>query len=438
MDIDKLQQQASSWLETVLGWLASPQFYAQVGGIVIAVLVAKILAKLLVSKVTLLQVEPQDGTAVKLRRFLYSCRDLLFPILVVAALSITVMTCDAALNASWLVRMAQGLAVVLVLYAIINRFIRHPIINTLCRWVGLPVAALQTFGFLDDTTAWLDTVAFSVGNIRISVLALIKAAVFGGILFWLGRTSTSAGQKAIRGQQAIDIQTRELVAKFLEIAIFFIVAILLLNILGLDLTALAVFGGALGVGLGFGLQQIASNFISGIIILLERSLKIGDYIELEDGRAGVLTEINMRSSALATYDGKDIMVPNEKFITTRFINWTKSDPHQRYEVPFSVSYETDIHRVPALIEEAVARHPAVLKQPVPPDCELRGFGEKGVNFAVEFWVSGIDDGKNKFSSDVHFLIWDALKSANISMPPSRPEAQIAEDSFVRKLKEKSP
>ncbi|HMT14835.1 MAG TPA: mechanosensitive ion channel, partial [Aestuariivirga sp.] len=191
---------------------------------------------------------------------------------------------------------------------------------------------------------------------------------------------------------------------------------LLLNILGLDLTALAVFGGALGVGLGFGLQQIASNFISGIIILLERSLKVGDYIEMEDGKAGILREINMRSSSLATFDGKDIMVPNEKFITEKFVNWTKTDPQQRYEVPFSVSYDTDLNRVPDLIAAAVAKHPRVLKTPEPPDCELRGFGDSAVNFAVEFWVEGIDDGKNKFSSDVHFLIWNALRDEGIAMP----------------------
>ena len=135
------------------------------------------------------------------------------------------------------------------------------------------------------TTA-LDSVAFQAGNIRISLLALSKAALFGGILFWLGRTSSNAGQKVIRDQQSVDVQTRELAAKALEIAVFAVVGLLLLNILGLDLTALAVFGGALGVGLGFGLQQIASNFISGIILLLERSLKLGDFIELEDGKSG--------------------------------------------------------------------------------------------------------------------------------------------------------
>jgi small-conductance mechanosensitive channel len=338
---------------------------------------------------------------------------------VVAVLAAAVAGLDASVGSSWLVRIAQSLGVVYLLYATINRFITHPIVNVLCRWIGIPLAALQVFGYFDEFTAGLDTVAFSAGNIRISALALAKAAIFGGILFWLGRLSTNAGQKVIRDQQAIDIQTRELGAKVLEIAIFFIVALLLLNILGLDLTTLAVFGGAIGVGLGFGLQQIASNFISGIIILLERSLKVGDYIELEDGKAGVLKEINMRSSSLATFDGKDIMVPNERFITTRIVNWTRTDPHQRYELPFAVAYDADLHKVPPLVVKAIAKHPLVLKSPAPPECDFSGFGELGVNFVAKFWVEGMDEGKNSFSSDVHFLLWDALKAGGVKIAPRK-------------------
>jgi small-conductance mechanosensitive channel len=258
-------------------------------------------------------------------------------------------------------------------------------------------------------------------------------------LFWLGRASSNAGQKVIREQQAVDIQTRELAAKALEIVVFAIFGLLLLNILGLDLTTLAVFGGALGVGLGFGLQQIASNFISGIILLLERSLKLGDYIQLEDGKAGTLKQMNMRSSILSTFDGKDIMVPNDKFITTSFTNWTNDDPRQRYEVEFAVAYDTDLHKVPPLIVKAVSAHEQVLREPEEPDVELRSFGDNGVNFAVEFWVDGIDDGKNKFTSEIRFLIWDAVKKAGISMPFPQREIRIlgATPDVAKAKKEKS-
>jgi small-conductance mechanosensitive channel len=275
-------------------------------------------------------------------------------------------------------------------------------------------------------SGFLDGISLEAGNIRISLYFLIKAAIAAGFLFWLGRISSNVGQKVIQGQESPDVSTRELFVKLFEIAMYFGIFVLLLQVLGLDLTALTVFGGALGVGLGFGLQQIASNFISGMILLIERSMSAGDFIELEDGKAGIIKDINMRSTTLETFDGKEIMVPNEKFITAPFINWTRDDPRQRYEVEFTVAYDTDMHQVPPMIEAAVLKHPRVLREPEEPDCEFRGFGDSGVNFAVEFWVDGLDDGPNKFSSDVLFLVWDALQEANITIPFPQREVRMIE------------
>ena len=346
--------------------------------------------------------------------------------------------CLAAVGSAWLVRIAQSVGVVGVLYAAINRFITHSLVRVAAIYVGIPIATLQVFGWWDETSAFLDGVSLEVGNIRISLYFLAKAAVFGGLLFWLGRLSTTAGQRAIRNQKDLDKATKELFAKLFEIVLFIIVFILLLQILGLDLTALTVFGGALGVGLGFGLQQIASNFISGIIILLERSLGVGDYIEMEDGKAGILKELNMRSSTLETFDGKEIMVPNEKFITTSFINWTRDDPRQRFEVEFSVAYESDIHEVIRLVTEAVSKHKSVLTDPEPPDTELRGFGDSGVDLAVEFWSKGLDDGKNKFTAEILLVIWDTLKANNISIPFPQREVRVLGDAPKLAIKRKKP
>jgi small-conductance mechanosensitive channel len=437
VNLETLQANALGWLEVLKGWLASPQFYAQVIAVVALWILAKILAKQLLARVPILREEPTEGRLLRYQRLLYSCRNLVEPLLFVVLMAAAAAVADQALGASWLIRIAQSLALVRLLHALIMRFLPNPVINSAARWISLPIAAIYALGYFDQFTAALDSVAFAAGNIRISALAIAKAALFGGILFWLGRQSSNAGQKVIRDQQTIDIQTRELAAKALEIGVFAIAAILLLNVLGLDLGALAVFGGALGVGLGFGLQQIASNFISGIILLLERSMKLGDYIELEDGKAGTLKQMNMRSSVLGTFDGKDILVPNEKFITTQFTNWTNEDPRQRYEVEFSVAYDTDLHKVPPLIVKALLAHEQVLKEPEEPDVELRSFGDNGVNFAVEFWVNGIDDGKNKFTSEIRFLIWDALKAAKIRMPKQVPTAPLALDILPRKGREKS-
>jgi small-conductance mechanosensitive channel len=172
--------------------------------------------------------------------------------------------------------------------------------------------------------------------------------------------------------------------------------------------------------LGFGLQQIASNFISGIIILLERSLKLGDFIELEDGKAGTLRALNMRSTTLETFDGKEIMVPNEKFITTKVTNWTHSDPRQRYEVNFAVSYDQDPRRVREVVVKAVAACHGILKDPGPPACEIKGFGEYGINMVAKFWVHGVDDGANSYTSDVAEAIWVALNDAGLGFARMKP------------------
>ena len=192
--------------------------------------------------------------------------------------------------------------------------------------------------------------------------------------------------------------------------------LLLLSIMGIDLTAVAVLGGALGVGIGLGLQQIAANFISGIILLVEGQTTVGDYVELDGGEAGTIVKMTARACIMETFDGKWIVVPNEHFITTRVVNYSDQGSANRYEVAFSVSYDTDINLVPDLVGKAVAALPFVLTKPEAPDVELRGFGERGIDFAVEYWLNGIDDGRNKYASKVLFAIWNALKAAGVDIP----------------------
>jgi small-conductance mechanosensitive channel len=440
MNLQQLKSQGMAVLDKLIEWGLSPQFYAQVGAIVVAWLAARIAAKLVLTKMSVFHTEPAEGPMFKPRQWIFASSGLVRPLLTVLTLAVGVAGVQATVGTAWLVRLAQSVAVISVLYAAINQFIKHPLVKTAAIWIAIPIATLKVFGWLDQAIGLMDSAALSVGNIRISLFMLFKAAIAGAFFFWLGRMSNDAGKKVIRKQDALDVPTRELFAKLFEIALFFIIFILLLQVMGLNLSTLAVFGGALGVGLGFGLQQIASNFISGIILLLERSLGVGDYIELEDGKAGVLKTLNMRSSTLETFDGKEIMVPNEKFITTRFINWTRDDPRQRYEVDFSVSYDSDLHAVKKMVEGAVMSHPMVLDDPEKPDCELRKFGDSGVEFAVEFWVSGLDDGKNKFSSDVLFLIWDVLKENNIKIPFPQRDVHIVSDQAKLKIngKQKNP
>ncbi len=422
------QDTGNAVLTELIGWLTSPQFYAQIGAIFGCIFAAWFLGRLLKQKVSWFVAPPEDGAKwLKFRQYVFALSDLLFPFLCYVLLGFAVDIVQSAVGASWLVKLARGASVIFLLYSAINRFITNPMLRTALLYIGIPVATLQVFEYLDEATAFLDSISMQAGNIRISLYFLIKAAIAGSFFFWLGSISNRSGQNAIRSQDALDRPTQELFAKLFQIALFAGIFVLLLQVLGLDLTALAVIGGAIGVGIGFGLQQIASNFISGIILLVERTIHVGDYIELEDGRSGTLSELNMRSATLETYDGKEIMVPNEKFITTTFVNWTRDDPRQRYEIEFSVAYDTDIRKIPDLMIAAVAKHPLVLSEPERPDCELRGFGDSGINFAVEFWIEGIDDGKNKVKSDLLFIVWETLRDNAITIPYPQREIRIIED-----------
>lgn len=421
-----------TWIEesrvALAAWLTSPQFYVQLAAIVAAVSLAGLAASILRSKAAIPEA-PDTGPWLAFRRFLHRAQDLFFPILAVLLLGVAVDVGMEMVGRTWLIRLAQSLAVVALLYSIITRFIHDWLVTGLLKWVGIPLATLYAFGWLDDLTTYLDGISIQVGNIHVTAYAIGRTFFFGIILFWLGRISSSTGKQVIRANPRLDVPTREVAAKLFEVGLFVVLAIILLQVMGVNLTALAVFGGAFGIGLGLGLQQIAANFISGIIILLDRSITINDYVELEDGRAGVIRELNMRYATLTTYDGKDIMVPNETFVTTAFTNWTHHDPRQRYNLEFSVAYRTDIPAMLTIVRDVVASHPQVLQPPdVPdydaPDAEIHSFGDSGINIEVEFWIVGVDEGPNGVCADLRLMIWMALREHGIEMPFPQREVTI--------------
>lgn len=293
----------------------------------------------------------------------------------------------------------------------------------------MPILFFYLTGILDNIISILDAMKIEVGGIKLTVYGVLRTLVLGSILFWLGRVSNKVGQTIIRQQASLDIKSRELFAKLFEIVLFFIISVLILKLMGINLTALAVFGGAVGVGLGFGLQAIASNFISGVIIIMDKSVSVGDYIEMEDGKSGLVTQLNLRSTTLETFDGKDIVIPNEKFITSAFTNWTHKNSKQRYRIDFSVAYNTDVRSMVPLIKEAVAQHPQVLsgeERPIEerPDCEIDSFGDNGINMFVEFWIEGIDDGKNRVGGDLYLIILETLQANHIEIPFPQRDVRI--------------
>lgn len=398
-------------------WLLSPAAWSQFGLLIAAYVLALIVNKALTPRISNLLTPAADSDTVlsKGRRFVLIFLPLLLPLLAYGFTAMGEQVTRSLFGSGAVIAFGKRVFLFLAARALAKNIISDPFLRLLAKYVLVPAAALYALGILDDAVAALEATVVSLGNISFSALALVRGIIAGSLLFWLGQWSNSQSANYIE-QQPMRPAIRQLSAKAAEFAIFGIAFLLLMNIMGIDLGTLAVLGGAVGVGLGFGLQKIASNFISGVILLLEGQATVGDYVELDGGEAGTIIKMTARATFLETYDGRWIVVPNEDFITTRVVNYSDSGSANRLEVPFSVSYDTDINQIPAIIEAAVSKHPGVLKEPEKPDCELRGFGDSGIDFAVEFWVEGIDDGKNRYSSDVLFLIWNALKENDIEIP----------------------
>lgn len=415
-------QQAIQYFElsrdAIIKWIINPAAIAQFGFLIVAFFLAYFVTKNFIPRLTRLLTPNQNTSNIltKVMNFFILLLPLLLPVLAYIFIGISEGITRSLFGAGDVIAFGKRAFMFLAAQIFITKIIYSPFLKTLGKYILLPISILFVFGILTPVIHYLDTANIKIGTINFSLLAIIRGIVFGIILFWLGRWSKEQTTQYIRAQKDMRVPTRELASKAVELSIFGGCFLLLMSIMGINLSTLAVLGGAIGVGLGFGLQKIASNFISGIILLLEGQATVGDYIELDGGESGVIIKMLSRATILETFDGKWIVVPNEDFITTRIINWSDAGSGNRYTVNFTVDYETDINKVPEIIKAAVATHPAVLTKPEKPDCELCSFGDSGVNFCVEFWVEGIDDGKNKYKSDVLFLIWNALKDNNIKIP----------------------
>lgn len=400
--------------------LSDPGYYWQV-----AVVVAAALLGWLISS-RLRRLGAPHG---RLQRALTRWERLLRPWLTLLFLLVAAALCRLIWGHDGVVRGALLLNVLWLIESTIRHLQVGLIAAPMLRLLVFPLISLHMLGWLSPINTALTAMSIQVGNLHLTVSGLLRVLVFGALLFWAGWMANTAGMNAIRGAQRLDLRSREVVAKLFQILLGVVVVMLLLQVMGINLTALAVFGGALGVGLGFGLQSIASNFVSGLIILFDRSLSVGDYVEITDGQCGYVRELTLRYTTLESFDGKDILVPNDTFITTPFTNWTHQNHKQRYRVEFSVAYATDIRALCELMRKVVASHPQVISGPqVPmeerPDCEIDSFGDSGVNMFIEFWMDGIDDGRNRVGGDLLLLIFEALREKGIEIPFPQREVRL--------------
>lgn len=316
----------------------------------------------------------------------------------------------------------------LVTLFLLLRFIRifsnNNFITNLAGLFLIPALLLETFGLLDTTIEYLDFYALTVGTVRISIYLVVKAIVVLLIVFWLSSLINNKSKALVNKNKNIKSSTKGIVNKFIDIIVYSAVFIILLKTLGFDMTTFAVLGGAIGVGIGFGLQKIASNFISGIILLFEKSVEVGDIVEIDNGGIyGTIKHFSGRYTLVEAMDGKEIMIPNEDFIIGRVTNWTYSNNRARIKIDVRVSYKDDLEKVVELLLECAKENPRCLDYPEP-ECYIDEFGEYDIKITLFFWISDILAGRLSPKSDVIMRIWNKFKEHDIEIPVPQREVLV--------------
>lgn len=285
-------------------------------------------------------------------------------------------------------------------------------------------------GWLIPIQDFLDQpeLTYNFGKYQLSFYIVLQSVlvivVIAWVTYWLSRLTERRVERMIN----VHPSSRSLIQKISIIALYIVAGLLTMNVIGIDFTSLSIIGGAIGIGLGFGLQKIASNFISGLILLFERSVKVGDLIEMQDGTLGFVRKNSARYTLIETTNMREIMIPNEKFIIDQVINWTLSNKQGRLDISIGVSYNSDLELVQRILLEAAAAHPAALQDPAP-QCQLRKFGDYSVQFMLLIWISDVTVSRNQTQSEIMFDIWHRFKAAGIEIPYPQQELTIKSGSL---------
>ena len=400
--------------QRLVEYLGQPWFVYQILIVAALIVVALIVAR---------RLEPaleQHARAVKdnraMLRIIATLLRRLDWILVVVLLSIALVVVRSLTwpSRTYLISIALSLAFAWLAISVLSRIIRNRAVARMVAIVVWIYVAAFILGITDDAAAFLDSVGFSVGAVRITALLLIKAVVVLGVTLWLAVAIGSFLENRIQRSEELTPSLRVLIGKLLKISLIVLAAVVAMSGLGIDLTAFTIFSGAVGVGIGFGLQKVVSNFISGIIILMDRSIKPGDTISLGE-TFGWIRELRARFVSVVTRDGREYLIPNEDFITREVINWSFSNELVRLDVEFGVSYDSDPHQVSELAIEA-ARGVDRVDPSRDPVCWMTGFGDSSLDFILRFWIRDPQNGLANIRGKVLLALWDAFKANAIAIP----------------------
>ncbi|MBF0250879.1 MAG: mechanosensitive ion channel [Alphaproteobacteria bacterium] len=291
------------------------------------------------------------------------------------------------------------------------------------------LAALDIVGLLDPTLAFLDKLALNIGEFRLSLLLVAKGIIALVVFLWLANWAAKVVETRLRHFSQLTPSQRVLFGKLARVLFVTMAILITLNSTGIDLTALAVFSGALGLGIGFGLQKVAANLLSGVILLLDRSVKPGDVVAVNNSY-GWINTIGARYVSVVTRDGIEHLIPNEHLISTPVENWSYSDNLVRLRLPVGISYESDVKKAIALAEQAGGEFERILKNP-PIKCLLRGFGDNAVNLELRVWVNDPQRGVSNIKSEIYLRMWDLFHENNIDFPYPQTDIHVKGPVNVR-------
>jgi small-conductance mechanosensitive channel len=411
--VDRLLEQAKAWYELSLGYLSSPEVLFQLGIIVIAIVPAWLLSGLVEKKIES-AVRRIRGMPGLLRVIVAFLRRLQW-LFIAAFLGIAYV---AIRIAGWpensnLIHGAMLLSAAWLVISAVSRIMRRKTFAKFFALIAWVYVAALLLGVTDDIRAILDSAMIPV--VDISLWRVISSLIAIGILLWASLKLGNVLDGRIQTVEDLTPSLRVLLGKITRISLMVFAVLIGMQLLDLNLTALTVLSGAIGVGIGFGLQKVVSNFISGIIILMDESIKPGDTITLGD-TFGWIRELRARFVSVVTRDGREYLIPNEDFITTQVVNWSFSNNYVRLDVPFGVSYDSDPHEVIRLAKKAAAAVDRVDAVYQPPVCWMTEFGDSSINFLLRFWIDDPQRGLTNIRGTVLLALWDTFKAHGIKIP----------------------
>jgi small-conductance mechanosensitive channel len=422
--LQNLQMRLEFWLLNEVFTLAS---LLQIFLIALVFAASYLLAKPLAKRLAASLGEHQTWDP-RLKRLLSELPDLIFPALALFGLLLAMAGVDSVGLSSAFVSSAASLtAAWIIIRAGASLLASREAARTLAIVVWI-LAALNILGLIGYSADLLDSIGFRLAERRITLLMITKAVILLVFLLWLVRLASRFLVGRIERSTILTPSIKVLAEKSLKIALIAAVFLLTLDFVGVDLTAFAVFTGAVGVGVGFGLQKVISNLISGFILLMDRSIKPGDVIEL-DQTFGWVTSLGARYVALSTRDGKEWLIPNEDLITQRVINWSYSNKLLRLPLKFGVSYHSDVRKAMELAVQAGGSVNRVIKDPAPV-CRLTGFGDSSVEMELRVWISDPQGGVMNVRSEIYLALWDLFHEHGIEIPFPQRDLHLKEGSSV--------